>query len=223
MQLLFTHAHTFTHTAPPLVSVIDIVWWRCKDTNGSFSFLEYTSKERNGWRQFGHTPLKNSLCVIHPALFTARTFNNLWNTRPTHRCCSASRPEKDFLVTERISFPCRNLGKRQTTWSISDLTFTLWLYFVRAAWNITLRWSWTYSFFSLSNAEKGPFMSSMVQEISFFWRSLSDETKTDRIVKTPHPANNCCCNVNKTLCGFTFQVRGETFETLKLYSKQLHA
>lgn len=30
----------------------------------------------------------------------------------------------------------------------------------------------TYSFFSFSRAEKGPFMSSMVQEISFFWRSL---------------------------------------------------
>lgn len=49
--------------------------------------------------------------------------------------------------------------------------------------------SWTHSFLSLSNAEKGPFMSSMVQEISFFWRSLFSpgETKTDHVVKNPHP------------------------------------
>lgn len=30
----------------------------------------------------------------------------------------------------------------------------------------------THSFFSFSRAAKGPFMSSIVQEISFFWRSL---------------------------------------------------
>lgn len=90
-------------------------------------------------------------------------------------------------------------------------------------WNVMLRWSWTHSFFSLSKAEKGPFMSSMVQEISLFWRSLYEETKTDRIVKNPHPYNNCTCYVNKTLCGFTFRVRGKMFATLKLYSKRLHA
>lgn len=42
-----------------------------------------------------------------------------------------------------------------------------------------------------------------------FGDPFSEETKTDHIVKTPHPANDCSCDVNKTLCGFTFRVRGE--------------
>lgn len=39
-------------------------------------------------------------------------------------------------------------------------------------WLVRCHAAETYSFFSFSRAEKGPFMSSMVQEISFFWRSL---------------------------------------------------
>lgn len=41
------------------------------------------------------------------------------------------------------------------------------------------RWG-THSLLSFSRAEKGPFMSSMAQEISFFWRSLQTETKRPR-------------------------------------------
>lgn len=53
------------------------------------------------------------------------TFGNNQRSR-THRCCSASRPEKDFLVTERIWFPCRNLEEvkkkpQNKSRSVSDL------------------------------------------------------------------------------------------------------
>lgn len=71
---------------------------------------------------------------------------------------------------------------------------------------VTPRRSGTYSLFSFSRAEKGPFMSSMVQEISFFWRSLQTETKRPHGWKDPRPANNCGPDV-KTLCGFTFRVK----------------
>lgn len=57
------------------------------------------------------------LGVGPPAPFTTRRSGTI-PADGTHRCCSASRPEKDFLVTERIWFPCRNLGKNhRTSWS----------------------------------------------------------------------------------------------------------
>lgn len=70
------------------------------------------------------------------------------------------------------------------------------------AGNIPEHRSRTYSFFSLSSAEKGPFMSSMVQEISFFWRSLPEEKKTGLLLQQkktkqnkkthlPHLSNDC--------------------------------
>lgn len=40
------------------------------------------------------------------------------------------------------------------------------------------------------------------------------ETKTDHTVKNPHPENNCACDVNKTLCGFTFRVKGKMFKII---------
>lgn len=46
------------------------------------------------------------------------------------------------------------------------------------------RWG-THSLFSFSRAEKGPFMSSMVQEISFFWRSLWTDAETPRCWTDP--------------------------------------
>lgn len=52
-----------------------------------------------------------------------------------------------------------------------------------------MKWFQTYIFFSLSSAEKGPFMSSMVQEISLFWRSLFSRQKNPTLFKNKNPNN----------------------------------
>lgn len=125
------------------------------------------------------------LLMDRPAQFTAWTFGNK-QPNVTHRRCSVSRPEKDFLVTERIWFPCRNLGKQK-----SDSFKSLARLCLNGCWT---EWWTTHSVFILSRAEKGPFMSSMVHEISLFWRSLLKETKKHHAViksnTNPHPKSN---------------------------------
>lgn len=166
--------------------------------------------------------------MIQPAWFTARTFgNNQWNSRPTHRCCSASRPEKDFLVTERIWFPCRNLGKQQKVLSISNLRPPI----VPCSIRIMVERSYTLTAFSGCPKQRKVHSCPRWSRISHYFGDPFQEKQTQRALfkkkksrKTPHPGNNCACDVNKTLCGFTFRVmEGKILEMLKLHSKWLHA
>ena len=77
-----------------------------------------------------------------------------------------------YLVSVQKS--CKS--KTTNIWSITSITSIDYTLFVSCVpLSHTCQWMPTHSFLSLSNAEKGPFMSSMVQEISLCWRSLSEE------------------------------------------------
>lgn len=122
-------------------------------------------------------------------------------------------------------------GKKRETSSISDLAFVI-------------PWSHTFHFGTLCYENHSHTVSSACptqrkarsclrwsRRFHSFGDPCFEETKTDHIVKTPRPANDCSCNVNKTLCGFTFRacVRigwgwgGSAFQTFKSYSKWLRA
>lgn len=156
-------------------------------------FLDSTSKRRNGRRQFGCTALTNSLCVSVWFTLLSLQLGLLEaiseNTRPTHRCCSASRPEKDFLVTERIRFPCRNLGKRQKSGQLqTSLSLISLISLAQSRLKHHVMLIMNSQFFQLVQSRERPIHvfngpgDFIILEIPF-----RKETKADRIVKKSTP------------------------------------
>lgn len=87
----------------------------------------------------------------------------------TYSSSKRFRPVKDFLVTDRIRFHCRNLKNKKNP-SVSSQS-SVYDEYMKTFIN-------THSFLRLSRAENGPFMSSIVHEISLLLRSLDRKQNT---------------------------------------------
>lgn len=147
---------------------------------------------------------KRRLClgVIPPALVCSSA--RFWK--------QSVKQETDSQVLQRVQAGERLLGHRSDLVPLQEsgertdserISYSLLSSFLFMC-TFKVEESSTHSLFSLSRAEKGPFMSSMVQEISLFWRSLfSEQTKTNHTVKKKRvhtQRNNRAGDVNKTLC-----------------------
>lgn len=72
--------------------------------------LSHVSWEGEATMRSSSRPLRHFLAYWCPAYeIDPDSSDNLQGGPSTHRCSRVSRPEKDFLVTERIRFPWRNL------------------------------------------------------------------------------------------------------------------
>lgn len=136
-----------------------------------------------------------------PAPFTSQRWGTI-GANGTHRCCSASRPEKDFLVTERIWFPCRNLGKEKPTGQ-PDQVQPGWAGGHAAA---------------VGNSQPLQLLQGGERPVHVFdgpGDLVLLEVPVDRHRDTTLLKRSRRHDVNKTLCGFTFRVKCSG------YSKQL--
>lgn len=124
----------------------------------------------------------------------------------------------------RLTGAAARPARRKTSWSLSGSDSPAEIWEQRKTWSVSdlalvVPWSHTFQFGTLFYGDREHTVSSACpgqrkahsclrwsRRFHSFGDPFFEETKTDHIVKTPRPANDCSCNVNKTLCGFTFRV-----------------
>lgn len=151
--------------------------------------------------------------------------------RSTHRCSSVSRPENDFLVTERIWFPWRNLRKVYLSFHSNTA-----IYFMIRSKYFQLKSVPMVHFIvpNLSSGNQQVEDNAMVKSSLLTVSSVCPEQKMVRSClqwsrrfrcsadlyfqrnknkphcKNPHPENNCTYySLHKPWCGFAFRLKDE--------------